>query len=131
MAIKPDVERAVAEIRAAYPDTTVTVREDGDGGAYVIVEAVNLGPKYHPETSWIGFRITFQYPSADTYPHFVRGDLARADEKPFGDGMSLLPTPFEGRAAVQVSRRSNHLDPRTETALIKLQKVLAWVRSRP
>jgi hypothetical protein len=129
--MKPDVERAVAEIRATYPDTTVTVREDGEGGAYVIVEEVDLGPRYQPRLSWLGFRITFQYPYADTYPHFVRGDLVRVDGVPLSEGMSLLPAPFEGRAAVQISRRSNHLDPRTETALIKLQKVVAWVWSRP
>jgi len=32
---------------------------------------------------------------------------------------------------VQISRRSNHLDPTTETALIKLEKVLTWLASRP
>ncbi len=127
--MKPAVERVIAEIREAYPATTVTVREGGEGGAYVIVEEVDPGHVYRQRATWIGFRITFQYPHADTYPHYVRGDLARADDRALGEGMSPNQT-FEGRPAVQISRRSNHLDPKTETALIKLHKVLTWLASR-
>ncbi|MCX6071142.1 MAG: hypothetical protein NTU91_09845 [Chloroflexi bacterium] len=127
--MKPEVEGAIAEIRAAFPDATVTARDDGQGGAYVIVDAPGIGTAYVTSTSWVGFRITFQYPYADTYPHFVRGDLARCDRSPLCEGLSAGHT-FEERPAIQVSRRSNHLDPRTETALIKLQKVLEWLRNR-
>jgi hypothetical protein len=127
--MKPEVQQAVDEIKAAYPDVPVTAREDGEGGAHVILEKVDVGPPYRECVSWIGFRITFQYPYADTYPHYVRGDLARADGRPLGEAMS--PTTFEGRPAIQISRRSKHLNPRTDTALIKLQKVLTWLVSRP
>lgn len=128
--MKPAVEQAVAEIKAAYPDSPVTVCEDGEGGAYVIVEEVDVGSLYQPPRTWVGFRITFQYPYADTYPHYVRGDLGRIDGRPLGEGMSVNTT-FEGRSAVQISRRSNRLDPRTETAIVKLQKVLIWLASHP
>lgn len=60
--MKPEVEHAIAEIREAYPETTVTARADGEGGAYVIVEEVDPGPVYQDGVTWIGFRITFQYP---------------------------------------------------------------------
>ena len=123
------MERAIAEIGEAYPETTVSVREDGEGGAYVTLEEVDPGPVYRERGTWIGFRITFQYPYSDTYPHFVRGDLSRADGRGLGEGMSQNQN-FEGRPAVQISRRSNHLDPRTQTALLKLEKVLAWLASR-
>jgi hypothetical protein len=124
--MKPDVERAIAEIREAYSETTTTVREDGEGGVYVILEEADPGFVYRERVTWIGFRITFQYPYSDTYPHYVRGDLSRSDGRPLGEGMSQNQS-FEGRPAVQISRRSNHLDPSTQTALIKLQKVLAWL----
>ena len=129
--MKPKVQQAIDEIKTAYPPVPVTVREDGDGGAYVILEKVDVGQIYRGGVSWIGFRITFTYrdPVADIYPHYVRGDLARADGRPLGDAMSS--TTFEGRPAIQISRRSNHINPRTETALIKLQKVLTWLAERP
>ena len=128
--MKPEVERALEEIKAAYLDSDVTVREDGEGGAYVIVEKVDPGGIYQHDSTWIGTRITFQYPYADTYPHYVRGDLARKDGRPLGEAMSPNQT-FEGRPAIQISRKSNNLNPNVDTAAIKLQKVLLWLRSHP
>lgn len=123
-----EVSKATDEVRAAFPDAVVSVREEPDGGAVVFVDPVDPGAAYQQHSTWIGFRITFQYPYSDVYPHFVRGDLARADGAALGEGMSA--TNFEGRSAVQISRKSNKLNPATDTAVIKLHKVLAWLRSR-
>lgn len=127
--MKPVVESAIDEIRAAFPSSELTIREDGEGGAYVIVEEVELGQLYDQRATWIGFRITFQCPHADVYPHFVRGDLQRKDGQPLGQGTSK--SSFEGRSAVQLSRRSNRRNPLTDTPLLKLQKVLHWLRKGP
>lgn len=123
----PEVAAAVDEIKAAFPNATVEVKEEGDA-VVVLLDPVDPGEPYVQRESWIGFRITFQYPYSDVYPHFVRGDLARSDGRPLGEGMSV--TTFEGRSAVQISRKSNRLNPATDTALIKLDKVLAWLRNR-
>lgn len=124
----PEVAEAVDEIRSSFQESAVDVREDGEGGAVVFVEPVDPGPQYQQRSTWVGFRITFQYPYSDVYPHFVRGDLARVDGAPLGEGTSV--TSFEGRPSVQLSRRSNRLNPEADTAVIKLHKVLAWLRSR-
>lgn len=129
MALTPAVLDAIEEIRGAFPESAVEVREDGEGGAWAIVEDVPLGGPFQEQVTWVGFRITFTYPYADVYPHFVRGDLQRADGTPLGEATS--PTTFEGRAAIQLSRRSNRRDPAIETALLKLLKVMEWLRSRP
>lgn len=128
--LTPHVERAILEIRTALPENPVAVHEDGDGGARVIVEGMQLGGPYSQESTWIGFHITFPYPSADVYPHFVRNDLARKDQRALGEGFSPGQK-FLERPAVQVSRRSNRLDPRTDTALHKLLKVMHWLENRP
>lgn len=129
MPIKQAVRLAVDELCKAYPDSEILAREDGDGGVYLILESIHLGERFVPQSSWIGFRITFQYPYADCYPHFVRGDLKHASGQPLaGAGIQPKQT-FEGRAAIQLSRRSKRLDPQTDTALLKLQKVLHWLRS--
>ncbi|EWM15307.1 hypothetical protein [Kutzneria sp. 744] len=124
----PEVGQAIEEIRAGFPQAEVQVTEEADGGAVVFVSPVDPGPPYTQGETWIGFRITFQYPYADVYPHFVRGDLARTDGAVLGEGMSV--TTFAERSAVQISRASRRLNPVTDTALIKLQKVLTWLRSR-
>jgi hypothetical protein len=127
--VNPPIQQAVEEIRASFPGHHVVARDDGEGGAYVIVEDADLGAPYAQATTWIGARITFQYPYADVYPVYVRGDLSRTDGRPLGDAMA--PTTFEQRSCIQVSRRSNHLDATRDTAAMKLQKVLLWLKERP
>lgn len=126
MALKERVAVAVDELRKAFASSEVTAREDGQGGAYVIVEMVPLRG-FRQEASWFGFRITFQYPYADCYPHFVASELLRADgSSPLRTGLTAGHT-FEGRPALQLSRRSNRLNPQTDTALLKLEKVVRWL----
>jgi hypothetical protein len=125
----PDVEQAIAELKETWPDSTVTARPDGQGGAVVFVENVALFPPYAQDSTWVGFLLSFQYPYADVYPHFVRPDLRRTDEKPLGEAMTAGS--FDGRPAIQVSRRSNRHEPELQTAAIKLHKVLEWMRTRP
>lgn len=128
--MQPNVIKAVDEIRAAFPAVACEVVEDGEGGAYVIVEEADLGELYEPRTSWVGFRITFQYPYADVYPHFVRHDLRRVDGRPLGEAINAGQQ-FQNRPAMMLSRRSTRLNPATDTALIKLQKVLKWLSTHP
>lgn len=128
MALTAEVSQAIEEIRTAFPGAEVNVIEDGQGGATVVLDPVDPGAQYVQRETWIGFQITFQYPYSDVYPHFVRGDLARLDEAPLGEGTS--PLVWETRPAIQLSRRSNQLDPTTDTAVLKLLKVLEWLRSR-
>jgi hypothetical protein len=134
MALKSDIARAIEEIRAAYPGHAVSFKEDGEGGAFVEVADLPLGEQYEPNTSWVRFRITFQYPMTDVYPHFVVDGLRRKDGKPLGESFQLnnqgWQPPSGTITTTMVSRRSNRRDPATETAAIKLEKVLAWIRSR-
>jgi len=130
--MKKEVAEAVEQIRSHFPDSAVQVQEDTQGGAYVLVDPIDLGSLYTPETrkTWIGFSIGFQYPFADVYPHHVRRDLQRADGKPLWEGMGVARFEGFGRESIQFSRRSNHRDPTVETALHKLLKVIEWARTR-
>ncbi len=60
MALTEAVAAAVEEVRAAFPALEVIAQEDGEGGAYVIIESVPLGGPYAAPTTWIGFRITYR-----------------------------------------------------------------------
>jgi hypothetical protein len=46
-------------------------------------------------------------------------------------GEAMSNAAFEGREAIQISRVSNKRDPARETAVLKLLKVMIWLRSRP
>jgi hypothetical protein len=131
MPLSAPVDKAIAELRQAFPDAQLGVREDGSGGAYILLDTVDPGPAYMQRETWVGFHIAFSYPHADVYPHFVRPDLTRVDGRPAvnpGMGVQLVSWPaWDNRAALQLSRRSNRLNPRTDTATTKLVKVLGWL----
>jgi hypothetical protein len=142
MAMTPAVCQALDEIAKQFPGRTISTAEDKNGGALVIVEDQPLGAPYREATSWIGFHVTHNAPYADVYPHFVRGDITRTDGAALGEGMTTghtfpqpdvlrEPSKMPPRQAVQVSRRSNRRDTAgLETPLIKLLKVLTWIKSR-
>lgn len=123
-----NVVKAIDELRACFPDCPLQMTPDGAGGALIEMQAIPLGSPWAQSETWIGFQITYQYPYADVYPHFVRHDLSREDKKPFGPGLGQGH--FRGVPAVQISRRSNKLNPATDTATLKLLKVLSWLRSQ-
>ena len=126
--MKSEVEQAVAELRLRFSDAEVAAHGTDDGGATVTINPIDLGPGYSPQTTWMKFAISFQYPYADIYPLFVRPDLVRTDGQPHGEGIS--PAKFHGEPALQVSRRSNHLNPGIDTASLKVTKVIEWLRTR-
>jgi hypothetical protein len=126
--VNDEVRSAIEDVRDTFPDASVTVAEDGAGGAYVIVEPVDPGAPYAQRETWLGFQITFQCPYADVYPHFVRGDLQRADGSALGEATSI--TTWQGRSAVQLSRRSNHHNAEHDTAALKALRVLDWLAAK-
>jgi hypothetical protein len=125
----PEVEQAIAEIKTAFEGHQVDVIGEQQGGAYVVVNDLVIGDHYSPKITWIGFLITFQYPNADVYPHFIDGAVRRVDGRTLGSGFSG-PTTWPGRAGqvIQISRRSNRWNPAVDTAATKLAKVLDWVK---
>lgn len=128
-AIVAAVEKAIAELRTCFHDCAIEAEGDGSGGAYIVIREVPLGPPYVQADTWIGFQITFQYPYADVYPHFTRSDLTRVDGRALGEGLGAAQ--FRSKPAIQISRRSNKLNPSTDTATLKLLKVLQWLRIHP
>ena len=124
--MKQDVANAIEELKRAFPSSDVHSQEDGDGGAYVIIENVPIGCRYRPSTTWIGGHITALYPYADIYPLFIAENVRRADgiafEPPVTPGAQFLDRP-----ALQVSRRNNHTQHYAQTAVAKFVKVLHFL----
>jgi hypothetical protein len=123
-----NVEQAVKSLREAFPHAALAIEDDGKGGAYVRIEPVELGPQFIPQRTWVGGHLPPQLPYADVYPLFIGSDVARAD----GVAFSAPITPghnFLGKPALQISRRTNRLDPEVQTPALKFQKVLHWLRN--
>jgi hypothetical protein len=125
----PEVQAAIKEIQEAYPGHRVEIGEEPQGGANVIVHDLPIGDVFTPNTTWVGFLITFQYPRADVYPHFIDPAVRRTDGRAL-DGPFQVSQNFWGRPATQVSRRSNRWTAAEDTATFKLAKVLDWIRNQ-
>lgn len=125
--LKPDVEKAIAELKNEFGDTAVSYEEDGSGGAYTVIEPVALcSPPYNTPT-WVAFHIPYTYPYADIYPVYVRNDLRQDGQRK--EAMSDYPN-YRGRHATQLSRRTQRYarNPDFDTAAAKIQKVLQWLK---
>ena len=124
--VKAEVGEAIEELKRAFPGSEVTVSEDGQGGAHVMVESVAICTRYEPERSWLGGHITAQYPYADIYPVFMDAAVRRRDgkgfEAPITEGHS-----FCGRPAIQSSRRNNRMQNSGQTAVAKFLKILDFL----
>lgn len=121
-----EVATAIEELKRQFAASSFTVRDDGQGGAYVVMEPVALGPKFVPTATWVGFQLPAQYPYADIYPIFIGADVIRAD----GVAFQAPVTPghsFESRGAIQISRRSAAAQGGTQKAVAKILKVLDFL----
>jgi hypothetical protein len=123
----PSVATAVEGLKKAFPHATVTVlREDGNGGVFIAVDGVDLGPKFTPEKTWFGAQLPASLPYADIYPLFMGAEVKRADGGALTGPLSGLN--WEGRQALQVSRRNNRMCG-GQSAVAKFVKVIEFVRS--
>jgi hypothetical protein len=125
-----EVAEAIEELKRAFAPSELTVTDDGSGGAYVIVETVDLGPGFTPTSTWMGGHITGLYPASDIYPVFIAAEVCRANGRPF----EVPVTPghqFAGRPALQVSRRNNQIHLAQQTAVAKFNKILDFLGTLP
>lgn len=125
-----EVSTAIDELQRQFSSSMVKASEDGQGGAYVFVEPVSLGPRFKPDSTWIGFQIPAQYPYADIYPVFIGSDVTRVD----GTGFVAPVTAghnFQSRPAIQVSRRNGAAQSGLQKATTKVLKVLDFLEHLP
>ena len=128
--MKVEVATAIEELKRQFVTSSFTVRDDDQGGAYVIMEPVELGARFLPPATWVGFQIPALYPYADIYPVFIGADVKRADgvafQAPVTPGHSC-----EGRGAIQISRRSAAAQSGSQKAVAKILKVLDFLEKLP
>jgi hypothetical protein len=104
------------------------------------VDGVTIGRCFDPGSSWIGFHIAWTYPDSDVYPHFIDADIRYVGSGPVPNQHpgGNLPTALTRGAtmpgfelpAIQVSRRSNHRNAETDSALQKLLRIAEFLRTR-
>jgi hypothetical protein len=131
--LKGPVRSAIELLQIAYPSITLRVVADAQGGAWIEMLDVPLGPPYKQATSFVVFLLPFNLPGSDIYPFFIRPDLARADGAVLGSAFQATQLSWPGdpapRPVLQVSRRTRGAFA-TQTAPHKVAKVLDWIRTQ-
>jgi hypothetical protein len=122
----PAVAEAVAAVREHFADHTLEVTPDGNGGAFVVIGDVDFGPRYTPQTTWLGFLIDAASPHSDIYP-FYCGRVGRIDGNAYGEGVQ--PVDWRGQPALQLSRKSNRRNG-FDNAILKTERVIEWFATR-
>jgi hypothetical protein len=126
-AVNPAALAGLREVEKTFEECSVHAWPDGSGGVHVVIEDVHLGSTWVQDTTWLAFTINYLYPDADTYPHYVRADLARADGAavavPLHVGNSFL-----GQPAIMVSRSSPQRIAGLSTAARKALSVISFIQ---
>src|SRR5579872_2995831 len=125
-----DVSRGIEELKRQFSGLPFAISEDGQGGAHVVIEGVTLSARFNPQKTWLGFHITAQYPYADIYPVFIDGGVTRADGVAFSAPVTNGHL-FQGRNAIQVSRRNGAAGTTAQKATSKILKVLDFLEKLP
>ena len=128
--MKQAVATAIEELTRTFPSSVVRSREDGSGGAYVLVEDVAIGDRYRPSSTWVGGHVTALYPYADIYPLFMGDNVRRVDGVAFAAPVTPAAQFFD-RPALQISRRNNRTQNYPQTAVAKFLKVLHFLDELP
>jgi hypothetical protein len=126
----PAVTAAIEELRAQFVDNEITTSDDGAGGAYFMIHNVMIGPKYEPQTTWLGGRIVEGYPYADIYPVFIDGNVKRVDGQPFSAPVTTGHS-WQNRPAIQISRANRNVQVAPQTARSKVLKVIHFLEALP
>ena len=109
--MKHDVANAIEELKRAFPASIVRSREDGHGGAFVVVEDVPIGSRYQPSSTWLGGHISALYPYADIYPLFIADDVRRVD------GVAFAPPVTPGSSFLRTARPTDFAAQQSHAAL--------------
>ncbi len=96
------------------------------GGRISNGRTVALSDRFVPNKTWVGFHIPAQYPYADIYPMFIGGDVRRADGQGFAPPVTTGHA-FEGRSALQISRRNSMAQNGKQKVCAKVLKVLDFL----
>jgi len=123
----PAVEEVLAHLRTDFPDANVHFMPDGNGGGAVVIESVDLGQDYAPAKTWLGAHLPSTLPYADIYPLFIGAEVVKTNGQAHNNPISAGHT-FNGRPAIQISKRSNNLVATAEAASLKFTKVLHFIR---
>jgi hypothetical protein len=126
--LNPEVRQGLDELAVLFGELSVV--PEGQGGARVTIKSLPLPGGLNRSESWCGFVIPYNYDDAQVYGHHFPADLRRADGQQLdGPGFNYSGN-WDGAPALIVSRSSPGWRKGTDTAALKLVKVIEFLKRR-
>lgn len=121
-----EVSRGLEELEEAFPGR-VRHEPDGEGGAFVTIEEVELSDRWTRLSSELTFHLAYNYPAASIYPYYLPQEVTPADGV-FPAALQRIE--WRGKQVIQVSLRQENWDPRRDNAVGAVMQTQAWLRSQ-
>jgi hypothetical protein len=122
-----EVQAAIEALVDEFPGTAAT--PDGNGGAFVSVPELRIGPSWTPSVIILKLQLTYNYPDAAIYPFYAPQELQRTQGA--WPGNMARGASFNGESLIQISLRANRWHPATDTAVGAVHQVGKWLREVP
>jgi Prokaryotic E2 family E len=117
-----EVFAALADLEREFG--SVAVQPAGDGGAYTIVDGIEIGPRWQPSPIALDFLIPSNFPYTYIYPFYTESPLQRLDGGPWPSALQRVN--WRGREMTQISLRPNRWQPQHENASSLVYLVQHW-----
>ena len=124
-ALTAEVAAALAEIEGHY-GRRVRHEPDGQGGALVVIEEIQLPASWAGQRAPLYFAIPFNFPAIAPYPYYLPQDV----QPPPPWHQALQPIEWRGAPMIQVSLRNANWSPARDNILGCLMQVSGWLRSQ-
>jgi hypothetical protein len=107
-------------------DGRVKHEPDGEGGAFVVVEEVDLGGKWTAPEADLTFHLAYNYPASAIYPYYLPAEVVPADGSMPPAVQRVI---WRDTSVIQVSLRQANWDPRRDNAIGAVMQTQHWLRS--
>lgn len=105
----------------------VRYEPDGEGGAFVVVEGIDLGANWTVPRAELTFHLAYNYPASAIYPYYLpAGVIPASGSMP----PALQQVVWRETPVIQVSLRHANWDPRRDNALGAVMQTQDWLRSQ-
>jgi hypothetical protein len=123
--LNEDVADALEEIGAHFGHR-LAHESDGQGGAIVTIEDIELPSAWSLDAAPMRFVVPYNFPATPPYPYY----LPQAVQPPAPWSPALQPIEWRGEAMIQVSLRNNSWDPARDSVLGCVLQVCDWLRAQ-
>ncbi len=124
-ALTAEVSDATADLEDHFGDR-VAWETDGEGGAVVTVERIELGKGWTRPEAPLRFVVPYNFPAAPPYPYYLPRDAHPQGSWP----PALQPIEWRGAPVIQVSLRNTRWDPARDGLIGCVLQVAAWLREQ-